>query len=72
MEGSDLNKKKNSQQNSKFSQMYLCYETKISTNFSKKKFCFKNSKICPENTCLLPPKIGLGMWKTGKENPNGG
>jgi len=38
----------------------------------KKKIVAKTPKICPKNTCLLPPKIGLGMWKMGKENPNGG
>jgi hypothetical protein len=37
--------------------------------FKKRKFVAKNSKICPKNTCLLPSKIGLGMWKMRKEKP---
>jgi len=55
--------------------MYLCLETKISTKFPqkikkrKKKIVAKTPKNCPKNTCLLPPKIGLGMWKNGKRKP---
>jgi hypothetical protein len=60
MEGSDPNKKKKFQQNSKFSQVYLCSNTKISTNFSTKKFVAKTPKKFPKTHVYFLLLLKLG------------
>jgi hypothetical protein len=66
-------RKKSSNKIPKFSQMYLCSQTKIFTNFSKQeKLLQKIPKFVPKTHVYFLQKIGLGMWKMRKENPNGG